>query len=51
MDLGAVAKAEVERRSAEQASAQAAIDTQRAELARIEEKLHRFGMTEEEVES
>ena len=49
VDLGAVAKAEVERRSAEQASAQAAIDTQRAELARIEEKLHRFGMTEQEV--
>lgn len=47
--LGAVAQAEVERRSAESAGATAAINTQRAELARIEEKMHRYGLTDEEI--
>ena len=44
--LGAVAQAEVERRSAEHAGGLAAINTQRAELARIEEKMHRYGLTD-----
>ncbi len=50
VELGAVARAELERRSAEQANAQSAIETQRAELARIEEKLHRFGMTDNDIQ-
>ncbi len=50
VDLGAVAKAELERRSAEHASALSAIDTQRAEMARVEEKFHRFGLTEAEIQ-
>ena len=50
VDLGAVAKAELERRSAEHASALSAIETQRAEMARVEEKFHRFGLTEAEIQ-
>lgn len=50
VELGAVAKAELERRSADYANAQSAIETQRAELARTEEKLHRFGMTDEDIQ-
>ncbi len=50
VDLGAVAKAELERRSAEHASALSAIETQRAEMARVEEKFHRFGLTESEIQ-
>lgn len=49
VSLGAVAQAEVERRRAEYAIATAAINTQRAELARIEEKMHRFGLTDAEI--
>ena len=47
--LGAVAQAEVERRSAEYAGATAAINTQRAQLARIEEKMHRYGLTDADI--
>lgn len=47
--LGAVAQAEVERRSAESAGGQAGINTQRAELARIEEKMHRYGLTDADI--
>lgn len=47
--LGAVAQAEVERRSAESAGGVAAINTQRAELARIEEKMHRYGLTDADI--
>lgn len=50
VDLGAVAKAELERRNAESASALSAIETQRAELARVEEKFHRFGLSESEIQ-
>lgn len=50
VDLGAVALAEFERRNAEAASARSAINTQRAELARIDEKFHRFGLTHAEIE-
>ena len=49
VNLGAIAKAEVERRSAEYATALSAIETQRAELSRIEEKLHRFGLNDPEI--
>lgn len=49
VDLGAVARAELERRNAEAASAASAINTQRAELAQIEEKFHRFGLTDADV--
>ena len=47
--LGAVAQAEVERRNAEHANALSAINTQRAELARIEEKMHRFGLSDADI--
>jgi len=47
--LGAVAQAEVERRSAEHAGGIANINTQRAQLARIEEKMHRFGLTDADI--
>lgn len=49
VELGAVARAELERRTAEYANAQSSIDTQRAELARIEEKLHRYGLNDPEI--
>ena len=49
VELGAVARAEFERRNAEVASAQASIENQRAELARVEEKLHRFGLDDAEI--
>lgn len=49
VNLGAIAKAELERRSGEYASAVSAIETQRAEMSRIEEKLHRFGMSDPEI--
>lgn len=49
VELGAVARADLERRNAEAASATAAINTQRAELTRIEEKFHRFGLTDAEI--
>ncbi|HJT70785.1 MAG TPA: efflux RND transporter periplasmic adaptor subunit [Terriglobales bacterium] len=49
VDLGAVAKAELERRSAEYSNALSSIETQRAELARFEEKMHRFGLNENDI--
>jgi cobalt-zinc-cadmium efflux system membrane fusion protein len=47
---GAIAKAEVERRSAEYKNAQASIDVAQAEIDRITEKLHRFGLTNADLE-
>ena len=47
--MGAVAQAELERRNADYATAVAGIDSQKAELDRIEEKMHRFGLTDEEI--
>jgi cobalt-zinc-cadmium efflux system membrane fusion protein len=47
--LGAVAKAEADRRNAEYASAVSSMNTQQAQLAQIEERLHRFGLTDEDV--
>lgn len=49
--MGAVARAELERRDADYATAVAGINSQKAELARIEEKMHRFGLTDEEIKA
>lgn len=48
--LGALAQAELERRRAEFSSSLASIDTQKAELAKIDEKLHRFGLSDPEIQ-
>jgi cobalt-zinc-cadmium efflux system membrane fusion protein len=48
--LGAVAQAETERRAAEYANTRASVATQQSEMFRIEEKLHRFGLSEEEIQ-
>lgn len=50
VELGAVAKAELDRRNAEYVNALSSIETQKAELARFEEKMHRFGLNEAEVQ-
>jgi cobalt-zinc-cadmium efflux system membrane fusion protein len=50
VDIGALARAEFDRRTAEQANALASVESQKSEAAKIEEKLHRFGMSEEEVQ-
>lgn len=50
VELGAVARAEYERRSAEYKNALASINSQKAEIARIEEKLHRFGLSDADLE-
>ncbi|MFB3905272.1 MAG: efflux RND transporter periplasmic adaptor subunit [Acidobacteriota bacterium] len=49
VDLGAVAKAELQRREAEYRNALAETERQKAEAAQAEEKLHRFGMTHPEI--
>jgi cobalt-zinc-cadmium efflux system membrane fusion protein len=50
IELGALAKAEYERREAEYKSALASIDTQKAQLAMVEQKMRRFGLTSAEIE-
>lgn len=50
VELGAVARAEFERRDAEYQNALASINSQRAEIAKVEEKLHRFGLTDADIE-
>ncbi|MBA3975706.1 MAG: hypothetical protein C0504_15990 [Candidatus Solibacter sp.] len=50
VDLGAVAKAELQRREAEYKNALATVESRKAGAAKIEEKLHRFGMTDAEIE-
>lgn len=50
VELGAVARAEFERRDAEHQNALASINSQRAEIAKVEEKLHRFGLTDADIE-
>jgi cobalt-zinc-cadmium efflux system membrane fusion protein len=47
---GAIAKAEVERRSAEYKNAQAAVEVAQADIDRIGEKLGRFGITISDLE-
>ncbi|HOL70705.1 MAG TPA: efflux RND transporter periplasmic adaptor subunit [Bryobacteraceae bacterium] len=49
VDLGAIARAEYQRREAEHKYALATVESRRAEAAKIEEKLHRFGMTDAEI--
>jgi len=49
VELGAVARAEYERRNAEYQNALASINSQKAEVAQVEEKLHRFGLTDADV--
>lgn len=49
VDLGAVARAELQRREAEYKSALATIESRKAGAAKIEEKLHRFGMIDAEI--
>ncbi|MBI3950158.1 MAG: efflux RND transporter periplasmic adaptor subunit, partial [Acidobacteria bacterium] len=50
VELGAVARAEYERRNAEYQNARASINSQKAEVAQVEEKLHRFGLTDADLE-
>ncbi|HWQ54337.1 MAG TPA: efflux RND transporter periplasmic adaptor subunit [Bryobacteraceae bacterium] len=50
VELGAVAKAEFQRREAESKYALAAVESRKAGAAKIEEKLHRFGMSDAEIE-
>jgi membrane fusion protein, heavy metal efflux system len=49
VSLGAVAQAEYDRRAAEYQDALATVESQRAEAASTEQKLHRFGMTDPEI--
>lgn len=51
VDIGALTRAEFEKRSAEYKNALASIESQTAELAKTDEKLHRFGLTEERVKA
>jgi membrane fusion protein, heavy metal efflux system len=50
VELGAVAKAEHERRAAEYKSALASIDVQKARIEMVGQKLRRFGWTDAEIE-
>ncbi len=50
VDLGAVAKAEFQRRDAEYKNALATVESRKAGAAKVEEKLHRFGMTDTEIQ-
>lgn len=49
VDLGAIARAELDRRNAEYRNALASVESLKAEAAKEEEKLHRFGMTDNEI--
>jgi cobalt-zinc-cadmium efflux system membrane fusion protein len=51
VDVGALARAEFDRRSAEHKNALASIESQAADLAKTEEKLHRFGLSEEDIQA
>ncbi|MBI4892656.1 MAG: efflux RND transporter periplasmic adaptor subunit [Acidobacteria bacterium] len=51
VDVGALARAELEKRTAEYKNALASIESQDAELAKTEEKLHRFGLDEAAVKA
>jgi cobalt-zinc-cadmium efflux system membrane fusion protein len=50
LDVEAISLQEYELRNAEYRQAVAAEQSKRAELARVEEKLHRFGWTDEDIE-
>jgi cobalt-zinc-cadmium efflux system membrane fusion protein len=49
VELGAVAKAEFQRREAEHKNALATVESRKAEAAKIEQRLHRFGMSDAEI--
>ncbi len=49
VELGAIAQAEQQRRAAEYRSALANIEGSRAAAAKVEEKLHRFGLTDDDI--
>ncbi|GAB4243447.1 MAG: efflux RND transporter periplasmic adaptor subunit [Acidobacteriota bacterium] len=48
-EVQAIAEKEVELREAQLKNAQAMVESQRSEIAKIEEKLHRFGLTESDI--
>jgi cobalt-zinc-cadmium efflux system membrane fusion protein len=50
IELGAVTKAEYEKRDAEYKSALATINIQQAQVAMVEQKMRRFGMTNAEID-
>jgi len=49
LEAQAIARKEVELREAQYKDAQAMVESRRSEIARTEEKLHRFGLSEEEI--
>ncbi|MGE3277379.1 MAG: efflux RND transporter periplasmic adaptor subunit [Vicinamibacterales bacterium] len=49
IEIEAVSEQELELRRAEFQNAQAAVASQRAQLAQVEEQLHRFGLSEDDV--
>ena len=49
LEAQAIARKEVELREAQYKDAQAMVESQRSEITKTEEKLHRFGFSEEEV--
>ena len=49
LQVEAIARQEYEVRHAESDQAAAAVESQQAELARVEEKLHRFGLSDEDI--
>lgn len=51
LEVEAISRSEFDLRQAENEQAIADVGAQRAELLRVEEKLHRFGVTEEEIEA
>lgn len=50
IELGAVTKAEYEKRDAEYKSALSSINMQKAQVTMVEQKMRRFGMTDAEIE-
>lgn len=50
IELGAVAKAEYEKRNADYQNALATINGQKAGMDEVEEKIHRFGLTDADLE-
>ncbi len=49
VELNAIAQREVELRQAEYEQARATVESQRAEIARVEEQIHRFGLTDQDI--
>jgi cobalt-zinc-cadmium efflux system membrane fusion protein len=49
LEKEAIAKKEVELREAEHQAAEAVVESRRARITRIKEKLYRFGMTDEQI--